>query len=102
MPGIGCERSQVEEIEITRASAADANEILSLQKLAYRSEAEIYDDWTLPPLHQTLEEITALIGEVDWEYIRAVKAETDAEIKAQRLAAERGDPIPPRRTDLLD
>jgi ribosomal protein S18 acetylase RimI-like enzyme len=59
MAGIGCERSQVEEIEIARASAADAEEILCLQKLAYRSEAEIYDDWTLPPLHQTLEEITA-------------------------------------------
>jgi len=48
----------MEEIEITFASAYDANEILSLQKLAYRSEAKIYDDWTLPPLHQTMEEIT--------------------------------------------
>jgi len=48
----------MEEIEITFASANDASEILNLQKLAYRSEAEIYDDWTLPPLHQTLEEIT--------------------------------------------
>jgi ribosomal protein S18 acetylase RimI-like enzyme len=59
MTGVGREKSQAEEIEIARASPADAEEILSLQKLAYRSEAEIYDDWTLPPLHQTLEEIAA-------------------------------------------
>jgi len=41
--------------EIQRATAADAAEILDLQKLAYQSEAWLYDDWTLPPLLQTLE-----------------------------------------------
>jgi len=41
--------------EIARAEAEDAAEILDLQKLAYRSEAQLYDDWTLPPLTQTLE-----------------------------------------------
>ncbi len=43
---------------VEMATAADAEEILSLQKLAYRSEAEIYDDFNIPPLLQTLEEIT--------------------------------------------
>lgn len=42
---------------IEKATLDDAEDILSLQKLAYRSEAEIYDDFTIPPLTQTLEEI---------------------------------------------
>ena len=32
-------------------------EILSLQKLAYLSEAEIYSDFSIPPLVQTLEQL---------------------------------------------
>lgn len=39
---------------IERARHDDAAEILALQKLAYESEARLYDDWTLPPLTQTL------------------------------------------------
>lgn len=42
---------------ITRAEVADAVAILSLQKLAYQSEAILYGDWTIPPLTQTLEQI---------------------------------------------
>lgn len=42
---------------IEQARIEDAEEILKLQKLAYLSEAEIYDDYTIPPLTQTLEEI---------------------------------------------
>lgn len=42
---------------IERAAVSDAEEILSLQKLAYRSEAEIYNDFNIPPLLQTLESI---------------------------------------------
>ena len=42
---------------IEQAKIEDAEEILKLQKLAYLSEAEIYDDYTIPPLTQTLEEI---------------------------------------------
>lgn len=44
-------------VTIQLAGPEDAAEILALQKLAYRSEAEIYDDWTIAPLHQTLEEM---------------------------------------------
>ena len=40
-----------------RATVDDAEGILSLQKIAYQSEAEIYDDFTIPPLTQTLEGI---------------------------------------------
>jgi ribosomal protein S18 acetylase RimI-like enzyme len=42
---------------IERATVSDAEEILALQKLAYRSEAEIYNDFGIPPLIQTLESI---------------------------------------------
>jgi len=44
-------------MNIERASIEDAREILNLQKVAYIAEAEIYNDYTLPPLMQTLEQI---------------------------------------------
>ncbi len=40
---------------IEKATVSDAEELLALQKLAYRSEAEIYNDFSIPPLIQTLE-----------------------------------------------
>lgn len=42
---------------ITPAIPGDASEILALQKLAFESEARFYDDWTIPPMTQTLEEL---------------------------------------------
>ncbi len=42
---------------IERASVEDAGEILKLQKLAYLSEADIYNDHSIAPLKQTLKEI---------------------------------------------
>jgi len=60
---------------IERAMVGDAESILSLQKLAYRSEAEIYDDFTIPPLTQTLEEIKK-----DFESQVFLKAVTDGRI----------------------
>jgi ribosomal protein S18 acetylase RimI-like enzyme len=44
---------------IIRAAPADAAEILALQKLAYQSEAAIYQDYGIPPLIQTLAGIKA-------------------------------------------
>jgi ribosomal protein S18 acetylase RimI-like enzyme len=44
---------------IERAMRADAPAILALQKLAYESEARLYDDRDLPPLTQTLEALRA-------------------------------------------
>jgi GNAT superfamily N-acetyltransferase len=46
-------------IHIQQAVAADVNRILELQKLAYRSEAELYNDYTILPLTQTLESAEA-------------------------------------------
>jgi hypothetical protein len=47
------------ELIITRAAIEDAEAILTLQRLAYESEARLYNDWTLPPLTQSLEELQA-------------------------------------------
>lgn len=56
--------------KIVRATQDDAPEILALQKIAYVSEAEIYDDFDIPPLHQTLEETR---GEFqNWTVLKAL------------------------------
>lgn len=46
-------------VTISIASREDAPVILNLQKLAYESEARLYNDWTLPPLTQTLDALIA-------------------------------------------
>lgn len=53
------EEMMVEEIQVVEAARSDAEEILFLQKLAYQSEAQIYADYTIPPLQQNLTEIAA-------------------------------------------
>lgn len=42
---------------ITHASLEDLATILELQKLAYQSEAELYNDFNIPPLKQNLDEL---------------------------------------------
>ena len=46
-----------DEIIVEIATIENAEEILALQKKSYVSEAEIIDDFTIPPLHQTIDEI---------------------------------------------
>lgn len=46
-------------MKISRATIEDAEEILCLQKLAYRIEADRYNNYNISPLKQTLEEIEA-------------------------------------------
>jgi ribosomal protein S18 acetylase RimI-like enzyme len=61
-------------IQITPACVEDAAEILDLQKLAYQSEAALNDDYTIPPLTQTLAELQA-----DFQqqfYLKAVREGT--------------------------
>jgi ribosomal protein S18 acetylase RimI-like enzyme len=80
-------------MRIESASANDLKEILALQKLAFQSEAERYDDYTLPPLTQTLEEIQADFGKmaflkasVDGRIVGAIRAyETDGTCFIGRL-----------------
>lgn len=42
---------------ISHASIEDAEAILNLQKIAYQSEAQVYDDFSISPLTQSIEEI---------------------------------------------
>lgn len=44
-------------VTIERATGADARDILALQRLAYQSKAALYDDFGIPPLTQTLDEL---------------------------------------------
>jgi ribosomal protein S18 acetylase RimI-like enzyme len=44
-------------MKILRADVTDAEKILELQKWAYQSEAERYNDYTIGPLKQTLPDI---------------------------------------------
>lgn len=44
-------------VNVARAERGDLPRILAIQKEAYLTEAAIYDDYSLPPLRQSLEEI---------------------------------------------
>jgi ribosomal protein S18 acetylase RimI-like enzyme len=56
-------------MEIVRADRRDAEAVLQLQRLAYASEARLYNDWTIPPLRQTLAELLR-----DFETMTILKA----------------------------
>ena len=43
--------------QILKAEIKDAKEILDLQKLAYEIEADRYNNYDIPPLKQTIEEL---------------------------------------------
>jgi GNAT superfamily N-acetyltransferase len=48
---------------IVDAAPEDAEAILALQKLAYEREARRYDDWTIPPMIETLDSVRRQIAE---------------------------------------
>jgi ribosomal protein S18 acetylase RimI-like enzyme len=50
-------------VTIVDAAPEDAEAILALQKLAYASEARRYDDWTIPPLVETLDSVREQIAQ---------------------------------------
>ena len=56
---VDIEYSDLIIMKILKSTIEDAGEILSLQKLAYRIEAERYNDYNISPLTQTLDEIKA-------------------------------------------
>lgn len=60
---------------ITYASTEDTVAILELQKLAYHSEAKLYNDFSIPPLTQTMEEL-----EIDFNSKVFLKAQIESEI----------------------
>ena len=50
--------SSVTGIEILEASESDAAAIWEIQKLAFRQQAVLYNDYALPPLVQTLDDLS--------------------------------------------
>lgn len=46
----------IDGLRITEAQESDVPELLRLQRTAYQSEAEIYNDYSIQPLTQTLEQ----------------------------------------------
>ena len=47
----------MDQISIKVATKEDLSAILALQKKAYLSEAAIYNDFSIPPLHQSMDDI---------------------------------------------
>lgn len=72
-------------MRILKAEESDLNEILELQYLSYQSEAEIYQDYSIQPLKQTIEELKQ-------EYLqqRFFKADADGRIVGSVRANEEG------------
>ncbi|GGV14289.1 N-acetyltransferase [Streptomyces litmocidini] len=50
-------------VTISAADARDAEHILKLQYLCYQSEAELYGDWSIEPLTQSLDALRAELAE---------------------------------------
>lgn len=71
---------------IERATANDAAAIWTLQRLAYQSEAALYQDDMIPPLRETLDELRAAF--VDHMLLKAV--EDGAIVGAVRARTEQG------------
>jgi ribosomal protein S18 acetylase RimI-like enzyme len=44
-------------VSVLQATLGDAEAILDLQRVAYRSEAELYQDFEIPPLTQSIEDL---------------------------------------------
>jgi phosphoribosylanthranilate isomerase len=55
-------RLSAQTVTYAEGSGEHAAEILALQILSYQSEAELYNDYSIPPLTQTLEEIQNEFG----------------------------------------
>jgi len=54
----------MEGMIIVPAAKEDAADILALQQAAYQSEAELYQDWSIPPLTQSLSELQQEIATI--------------------------------------
>lgn len=73
-------------IDINEATDSDAETILEIQKLAFRGQGVLYDDFTLPPLVQTLEELVRdfrtyvfLTAQYNGKLVGSVRARTEGD-----------------------
>lgn len=69
---------------IMKAKAHDLENILILQKRAYVSEAKLYNDYSIPPMTQTIDELVSevtneivLKAEINEKLIGSIRAEID-------------------------
>ncbi|MFJ4714683.1 GNAT family N-acetyltransferase [Streptomyces sp. NPDC088785] len=71
-------------VTISAATEADAEQILKLQYLCYQSEAQLYGDYSIEPLTQSLESLraelsggTVLVARLGDEVVASVRGTTD-------------------------
>ncbi|MFF3606113.1 GNAT family N-acetyltransferase [Streptomyces sp. NPDC002463] len=71
-------------VTISAADAQDAEHILKLQYLCYQSEAELYGDWSIEPLTQSLDALHTelaeghgLVARLGDEVVASVRARLD-------------------------
>ncbi len=62
-------------IKVDIAELSDLKDILDLQKEAYRQEAEIYNDFNIPPMTQNIDSI-----KTEWQNGTIIKAEKNGQI----------------------
>lgn len=51
------------DVKVSRLTSTDAGELITLQRAAYLSEAQIYGDLFMPPLVEPLEEAEAFLSD---------------------------------------
>jgi len=85
------------DIFIERAAVEDAPEILALQKAAFRSEAEIYGDFSIEPLVQTQESLVQQFStHVIWKAVHgnrivgSVRARCEGDVGVEKLVVAPG------------
>lgn len=86
------------EIVIDSARVREAEQILGLQYLCYQSEAAIYDDYSIPPLTESLWELLEeydatkiLLARLGTEVVGSVRGRIEAETcRIRRASGSRG------------
>ncbi len=62
-------------LNIDKAELTDLKDILDLQKEAYSQEAEIYNDFDIPPMTQNIDSL-----KIEWQNGTVIKAERNGQI----------------------
>ncbi|MCP4022096.1 MAG: GNAT family N-acetyltransferase [Desulfobacteraceae bacterium] len=76
----------IPSIEIAIATPKDTKMILMLQYLAYQSEAELYNDFSIPPLTQSLKDLESSFSDLTF-----LKASINDKIIGSVRAKQQGD-----------
>jgi len=81
------ERALLMRLVIEHAAPADVPAIWALQRIAFEVEAMRYDDWSIPPLTQTLEaladefrEFTVLKAVAEGQLVGSIRARVNRDV----------------------